>query len=82
MSKELWVHTETYQSGKNEAESGTQAVFIRLKGINRYHCGAIKVKIKFTVAAHEIIILSGVIVYEEYRMEIEQTYLIPIFIRD
>ena len=82
MSKELWVHTETYQSGKNEAESGTQAVFVRLKGINRYHCGAIKIKIKFTVAAHEIIILSGQVVYDEYRMEIEQTFLIPIFIRD
>jgi hypothetical protein len=82
MSKKLWVHTETYQSGKNEAESGTQAVFIRLKGTNRYHCGAIKVKIKFTVAAHEGIILAGQVVYDEYLMEIEQTYLIPIFIRD
>ena len=65
-----------------KAESGTQAVFIRLKGINRYHCGAIKIKIKFTVAAHEIIILAGQVVYDEYRMEIEQTFLIPIFIRD
>jgi len=82
MSKELFVTTESHDSGENKANSGTQAVFIRVKGINRYHCGAIKIKIKFTVAAQECVILAGEVVYDEYRMEIEQTYLIPIFIRD
>jgi len=81
MNDDLFVQTEAPDGG-NKANSGTQAVFIRIKGINRYHCGAIKIKIKFMVAVQELWILGSICTPVEYQMEIEQTFLIPLFIRD
>jgi hypothetical protein len=81
MKDDLYVNTETGDGG-NKANSGTQAVFIRIRGIDRYHCGAIKIKTKSIVAVRQLIILGGQAVPVEYRMEIEQTFILPLFIRD
>ncbi len=64
--------------------NGTEALFIRLKSVQRYHCGSIKIKIKGTLGISYLVWLldQGFGTYGYLPIEVETTFILPIFVRD
>lgn len=62
----------------------TQALFIRLKAMERYHCGSIKVRIKGVLGVSYWVwfLDQGFGTYAYLPIEVEATFILPIFVRD
>jgi hypothetical protein len=83
------LHVNWFQAGGDEdiefwPNNKTQALSIRVKALQRYHCGSLKIKIKGTLGISYwcwfIDQGFGTTVY--LPIEVEPTFILPIFIRD
>jgi hypothetical protein len=70
--------------GAGGPDNRTQVLFIRLKAVQRYHCGSIKIKIKGTLGISYWcwFLDQGFGTYIYLPIEVETTFILPIFVRD